>query len=422
MEEQNNQQSNQGMPQQNPPPKDASMRTMSSDVNSMGQTGGGEPKPFVPTDQGTGFSEPPKQPVENQPQQSGWPQESAVVGGVSPEEKKQGEIKADESSFEPPKIEPQENQTGEASAFNPEEGAQDQTPRPETAQIQSPSPEEAPPKGVKEITGKKKSPLIAWVVAFVLVVGIGLGSYFFIFPILFDSPPPAITDHEEAPAPVVVPEEEEEVAIPEEEEEVEEIEEEVAEAPEPVLRTMEMYSFPLNIQADLESEVSIENLEAGGLRQLVEFESTDVPIFKEVVVKYQGEFLSLAGLMDILLPNTFSDETLAEFIPEAYLFVFSNQQGTWPGVIARARNSENLQNLAQIVRNELESSDSLNYLYLTDPGEPGPWADGQVVNFSGRYLPFSIAGASLNVVWLDDYFLISTSWPGATEAGNRMGF
>lgn len=397
-----------------PPPKDSTIRTMPSDVGSMKETGGGEPRPITPSTEE--FNQ------ASQPQVENKETTTPETGDISPNQENQ-QVK-EEFVFEPPKIESQETQNNQQDP-EPEQNLTE--PKQEAHKIQQLQQAEGQPQGDSapevKVIENKRSPLIAWVVAFILVVAVGLGSYFFIFPAIFDtSPPPvAIDDFEEFEEEEVLPflpiDEEDDFIT--EEEDLEE-EEEVFE---PMTRTISSFNFPRAIQSDLESDYNIDEMGAGALRQLIDFESTDVPIFKEVTLQYQGQFLSFAGLTDIMMPGVFSEETLVRFIPDAFLFIYSNDQGSWPGIIAQAQETEDLEELAQLVMDELEANtNSLDNLYLTGPGTPGSWADGQILNYLGRYLPFSQDGASLNVAWLDNYLVIGTNWPGATEAGRRMGF
>ena len=68
--------------------------------------------------------------------------------------------------------------------------------------------------------------------------------------------------------------------------------------------------------------------------------------------------------------------------------------------------------------------ESLKNFFVTDPGTAAAdgFKDGQINLKPARYMLFSQAGAAIDLVWFDNYFMIATNYKAAQEAGKRLGF
>ncbi|MEK9194409.1 MAG: hypothetical protein AAB884_01215, partial [Patescibacteria group bacterium] len=106
-------------------------------------------------------------------------------------------------------------------------------------------------------------------------------------------------------------------------------------------------------------------------------------------------------------------------------FTYANNQGTWPGFVAKLNNTNlfgdiNLAEVQKEISSHFEQSTSLTNLFLVDPGKPGSWQSGNVSGVANRYLSFSQSGASLNYGWIGNVLVISASYDGFKEVVRRL--
>ena len=123
--------------------------------------------------------------------------------------------------------------------------------------------------------------------------------------------------------------------------------------------------------------------------------------------------------MQNILPTLFTEELSAIFEENNFtIFSYSDDQNVWAGYIGKLKADSVIAD-AQSNISQLEQSTELNNLFLTAPGESQEWKDGQVEGVASRYLIFE-NGAALNYAWLNDVFIIGTSYPSFKEAIKKL--
>ena len=108
------------------------------------------------------------------------------------------------------------------------------------------------------------------------------------------------------------------------------------------------------------------------------------------------------------------------FNPDFTFFTYTNASGTWPGFVLKLATGTTADSAKTAIK-KIEMNNELNTLFLVDPGAPKTWKDGKFGTFSGRYLTYSLLGASLNYGWNGDTLIVSTNYAGAQEAAKRTG-
>ncbi|MCP6720157.1 MAG: hypothetical protein KJI72_02410 [Patescibacteria group bacterium] len=347
------------------------VRTSTSDIKSMQESGGGPPRPYTPPPPPTGG------------------EGGQQIPPAAPEKKQ-----SFSQVFKPPQVE------------------------------QSPTPAKLPESsgGMQVGAEKSKKGLFLGILALIIVVGLVAAGYFFVYPFFFQaeevvevpqesvSPPSAeVPTIPEVPAIPEVPE------VPLEGEQVEEeaeVMEEISLTP-----TITEHTSSFKTPADLSEDVDLFALDLGSVRSSIQFTTAEVPIFKELVLKdSEGNFVSFSGLMDALLPAVFSGEVIGVFEPDFTMFAYTDDKGTWPGYVARLRSGAVLSDAEGGV-SQLENDTNITNLFLIDPGSSTTWEGGQTEGVSNRYLTFSQSGAGLNYGWLNnDTLVIGTSYSGFQEA------
>lgn len=367
-----------------PPIQNATMRTMSSDIKSMKDSGGGAPIPYTPS-------------IEKNIPSSQTPIPSTQPAAPIPPKT--------QSPFSQP---PNNLPTKESFSFS---GGVPSSPAPMEQQF--------PPEPIKSGSGAVKG-----IVAFLIVVAIGLAGYFFIYPyfspsvtpqvpsIVVTTPPPV-----EPTTPVTPPETPLQPIVP----------------PSKVLTHTSLFS----VAADATTEAPMRMFSIASLKEAIPFTSVDVPILKEVVFRAgepdgKGVIILFAEFAQLLAPQTFAGDVTKYFEPDFTYFVYSDKNGSWPGFVARFSSQPDLYKegldvtipaTKTKIQGLLESDGgAVSNFFLVNPGTAQHWKDGKINSVSTRYSAFSQVGASFNYGWLpNNLLLISTSYNGAKEAVRRLG-
>ena len=352
------------------------VRTSASDIKSMQESGGGPPRPYTPP--------PPPPPTEGG---SGQKIPSAPT-----------EKQSFSQVFKPP-------------------------------QVEQPSitPAKLPDSlGGMQISDKKsKKGLFLGILALIIVVGVAAAGYFFVYPIFFQTPEeievpqePVSSTPTEIPTVPEVPVVPEVPAVPPEDEQVEEetgILEESSLTP-----TITEHASLFKMSADLSEDASLSAFDLSGVRGATQFTTAEVSVFKEIVLKdSESNFVSLSGLMDVLLAGIFTSDVVGTFEPDFTMFAYTDDKGTWPGYVMKLKSDSVLADVKSSI-SQIESDTNITNLFLTDPGSSATWKSGQVEGVSNRYLTFGQSGAGLNYGWLDNTLVIGTSYPGFQEALKRL--
>ena len=341
-----------------------SLRTIESDVKSIGDSGGSEPRPFTPS---TPKQAPPK-----------------------PEMKKSPKGPSGGGSFTPPN------------------------------NVPSPAPELEKPKK------KSNRGLFIGIIAAIVIVGIAAVVYFFIVPLVSDTEEittpteeeTMTTEETEEGAPPVT-EELEESDVPEETEEV--VTPEEPEVTVPVL-TNEVHASFFKNPADISVDFVISGTGATEIHEKLTFNPTENPLLREVVLKgSENKPVSFEQVASTLAPQFFTSEMTGKFESDFTLFTYTNTAGTWMGLVAKLADGVELGEVQGTMSNLQKDLDLKNF-FVSNPGEMGVWEDGSVKGLPTSLVKFSNEGAALSYTWFDSYLLLSTNLDGAAEAATLLGF
>ncbi len=370
-----------------PPPPEISIRTMKSDLESLKQTGGISPTPktFVP---------PELEKVMQEEKPKAPPAPAAPTPPPPPPAR----------PTPPPAPSP-------AAPLPPRAPMAEKMPPPKI----TPSEFEKP---TKEEMGKteKKSPIIeeesesrfnlrkllVWSGAAVIVIGVGLIGYFYIFPLLFPAqvtpPPPAVTTPTQ---PEPTPEET---------------------SPEPEAPEFREHESLLSNPA----ATSTAQLDSVNLTSLLAALQTEAQTSRpsgslvELILSGENGQISASEALASWLPDR--AETLQNVFEDDFTTaLYYDSDGVWPVYIFNlSLDSSPVE--AQSATLTLESSGALTNLFVNPPGDPNAagFRAGQANGLSTRYLTYSQRGAALNLAWSGDRFIISTSYNGLRQALNNI--
>ena len=342
------------------PSPDVQVRTMASDINSLKETGGQNVKPYTP------------------------PPDS---------------LAKDQQTVEPPPV----KQTPKTQSVPPMSGGSPPSPPSTNLETKSPMKDKKSSKG-----------LAIGIIVFLIIVGLAAIGYFFVLPLISSPDIDTPIDIEEAAPPVDEP-----PLIPSAEEEAPPVEEEepLAEEEPPLTPT---HSSLLQTSADVISEVTLSEINLAAIKEGFDLTTSSEPTFKELIFKdSDDQVLNFAQIMQNILPTLFTEELSAIFEENNFtIFSYSDDQNVWAGYIGKLKADSVIAD-AQSNISQLEQSTELNNLFLTAPGESQEWKDGQVEGVASRYLIFE-NGAALNYAWLNDVFIIGTSYPSFKEAIKKL--
>ena len=339
------------------------VRTMASDVTSMQETGGGMPRPYTPQTQTTAPKETTARPTPISPSQSPINFVDQMVGGIG--------------------------QAGQQTSTTPQ------------------------PKK----TGGGRS-LFGTLLIVIIVVGLIVIGYFFVYPQFINTG----TEKDQGVATTTPP------TLPEETANVPPIPAPETATTSPVVpptapvSTVEVHASFFKTKADLVVDAKLSAFTLEDLKKPIAFETTSVPLFKEIVWKTQeNKPLSFSQIASLIFPNFFTTEKVANFEDDFTLFAYSNTKGTWLGFVVKLKDGVDI-GAIQNSMSTLQKDIGLKNLFLSDPGTMNPWKDGKVRNKPTSLAPFSLQGATISYTWFDRYLLVSSNLEAAEEAGKRLGY
>jgi hypothetical protein len=331
-----------------PPPPEIVLRTMKSDLGGLKESGGAipTPKPFTP------------------------PEIKRVIPSGTP------------PPSLPKKIAPMEF------------GLPNQEKKESTTIIEEPAE-----------TKEKSKKIVLWVVAGIIIIGVGLAGYFIVFPMLFPpqipSPPaPALTEPE-----LTVPEIPEAEVLP------------PTETPlthQSLLRssdtiaTMELTSIDLLSLTNALQQEAKKTLPSGTLAEII---LSDV----------NRRQIPALDVLPSLIPALLSETVKKLFEEDFTAALYYDANGVWPAYILKLSLKASIVEAQATIR-ELEASPNFENLFLASPGtaDTAGFKDGQANNIATRYLAFSKKGAALNFAWSNDKLIISTSYNGLKKILNNL--
>ena len=248
-----------------------------------------------------------------------------------------------------------------------------------------------------ESSSKKKILLVVLVVLLALVLS--AAGYFVVYPILFPNTSPPVVINVPPPAPVT---------------------------PTPPKVEIPKHQSLLIIEAEENKELNLATIDPNSIHLAYLQTSSLRPAsgsMEEVVMLGPGGIpLSASIFFGTLLPD-FPIVNITQNLEDNFSnLLYFDTVGVWPVYIMKIKEGVILSN-AETMMADIEKSTNFKNIYISEPGTPDPiWKSGQVGNKIARYLKFSMTGASLNYVWLGDYFVISTNYNGIKEASRRLGF
>jgi len=339
------------------------VRTMASDAMSMQETGGGMPRPYTPQTQATAPKEPtaPSKPIPSP--QSPINLADQMMGGIT-----------------------QMNQQAPTMA----------------------------PQPIKKSGGRG----LFWTLLIVIVVlGLIAIGYFFVYPQFIKSgaeKTPAVVNQSVTPS--------EEVATIPPAPQIETPTTTPPVAPPQSVSTVDVHASFFKTKADLVFDARLLAFTLDDLKKPIAFETTSVPLFKEVVWKTQeNKPLSFSQVASLLFPDFFTTEKVSNFQDDFTLFSYSNTKGTWLGFVTKLRDGVDV-GIIQKGMNTLQQDAGIKNIFISDPGTMSPWKDGKVRNKPTSLAPFSLQGATISYTWFDKYLLVSSNLEAAEEAAKRLGY
>ncbi|KKU15075.1 hypothetical protein A3A20_02765 [Candidatus Wolfebacteria bacterium RIFCSPLOWO2_01_FULL_45_19] len=253
----------------------------------------------------------------------------------------------------------------------------------------------------------KTAGLIAGII--ILITGFGFLGYYFVYPLIFPSQPELPAIQEPLPSAPLIPPLVEGL--------------EPAETPAPSLVHRSFFTSPANqLEPLVIATVTIENIrEAMAVSAMQTLDANGV---KEIVFETQAGLIIAPEFLSALLPILTQEETSTNFEDDFTAYLYYDQNGVWPGFIFKLKTTAILFETQTIVEKlETVAVSMLKNIYIADPQNPTSaiFLSGQIKGTATKYLPFEVAGASLNYGIISNYFLISSSFGGVQEAANRLG-
>lgn len=268
--------------------------------------------------------------------------------------------------------------------------------------------------GSSEIPKKSGKKAILLIVTLIVIAGIAAAAYFVIIPKFFPaenlsevtpevSPPANVPAEQPSNNETVAPQTESPAAI--------------------VSMPQSLFKNP----ADLQVEAQLGALTVDTFKQALISEAANKPpvasAIKEIIPSVVGNPISFSDTISLFVPELTSAELKAFFDDNFTTFLYYDNNGVWPGFVAKLKTGADAAKAKDYVI-RLENSDELTGLYLVSPGTPNVsgFKMGSASGQSTSYLAFSATGASLNYGWAGDYLIISASYGGYKSALQKLGF
>ena len=352
------------VPLAKPPIADLSMRTMGSDISSMKESGGGEPRPYAPKEVSYSAAPAPMAPAA--------PQAPRPAPGIPPQ--------VDFGNIAPAQAVP--------------------------------------------IVAKPSSGNALFVVLAALITAVGLAAvgYFFIYPQFAAPAAPLTTEQPAAPVeqPAVT---EPTTTAPAATTTAAATSTATAPvAPEaPQLPTVSAHTSLLKTPADFSSEATLSSVTLDAIKTALASSPVEVPVLREITLKNDaGKVYAFSVVAPLFMPSVFSTTTLAFFSPDASIITYTDKAGTWPAFVLQLASGADA-TAAKAAIAKIEAGQDYISLYSIAPGSPTSWKDGKVGTAAARYIAFSTKGVAFNYTWIGDKLVLSSSYAGAQEIAKRLG-
>ncbi len=346
-----------------PPPPEINLRTMNSDIQSMKETGGSNPIPksFTPPE---------------------------IIKPQAPIAPKYTPPSSMPAAPKPTFVPPPTNFSSVPKTVSPAQFAtSEELNKPSDVKVLSESESES---------GKPKAAKRIALLGSVIVVGVifALLGYYVIFPKLYPPQTPAPVTYqpqEQTPAQTETPQ---------------------PETTTPEARTPFTHSSLLKV-TDASADVTLPAISLSAITNALLQEADKVAspgALVEVAFKDAISAVPAGAFLSALLPDVASQIT--SYIEQDFTTaLYYDAKGAWPVFVLKAKANTSAQQ--GVITAAIESSTNLKNLYVSDPGTAGTFKTGQVGGNASRYLSYSNPGASLNLIWKNNSFIISSSYDAA---------
>lgn len=353
-----------------PPPPEITLRTMKSDLDSLKQTGGANPtpKPFTPPEIKSSPITPPTPPPAPP-----TPPTPPAAPKISP------------TNF--PFQKPEEKKVSLEQFSKPDE----------LSKIGAPKTIPGLPPATP---GSSKKIKLIILISVLLVVGIGsaLLGYYVIFPKFF--PSETITETTSEPETNQFTEN----TLPTEE-------------VTPIENLIIHQSFVSTISSSVApiavtDSISLKN----SIFQESQKTAANDSLAEVVLQNQQATAISSNKILPMIFPE-FSAESLIGLEDDFTFVLYYDANGVWPAYVFKIKPEFTAAQIQNSINGIIETSNGLKNLFISDPGTANVagFKTGQTSGIATRYLTFTKAGASLNLAWTNDKFIISSSYNGAKK-------
>jgi len=270
-------------------------------------------------------------------------------------------------------------------------------------EIKTPGPELSKGPIIEEETsGNNMKKILTWVGAIIVAVAVGFAGYFYVFPMLFPS--------QEVPAPVITPpittsnDQEAGLEIP----------------TAGLLSAQPIVHESLLSGTDSVAPISVTVPDMATIKSALNTEATkELPsgsLIEATLSDSNGQ-IALSSILPMLVPE-FSSETVKNIFADDFtVALYYDANGVWPIYVMKLSMEASIVE-AQSAMNELEKSSGLANFFLKSPGiaDSAGFKSGKANDVPARYLNFSQKGAAIDLAWVNDKFIISTSYNGLKKA------
>lgn len=238
------------------------------------------------------------------------------------------------------------------------------------------------------LSPKKGNRGIWIVIGLVVVVGLGALGYFVVYPLLFPAASPV------TPTPSPLP------------------------SPSPAFLHRSLFSIPASAQTMLKLEPTDRTTILQALGAVAEQGILTGSSQELIIVHTDGSQIRLSSYLPAF--GVFSADQLALWFEDDFTaFLFYDDLGVWPGYVFKVKpgmSSEEIKSsLAQLETIPLEP------FFLENPGTFGVFRDGNVNGHPNRYAAGEMPGAALEYLIVNDFVILTTSYPAAQEAVHLLG-
>lgn len=267
-------------------------------------------------------------------------------------------------------------------------------------EIKTPGPELSKgPMIEEEPSGNSMKKILMWIGIAVVAVAVGFGGYYYVFPLLFPA--------QEVPAPVInTP-----VETPSNDQGAG-LEIPIAELP----SAQPLVHESLLSSVDSVVSVSVATPDLSVMKSALSAEAAkELPsgsLIETTLNDSKGQ-LALSSILPMMLPE-FSPEVVKSVFAEDFtVALYRDANGVWPIYVMKLSLEASIIE-AQSIMNDLEKSAGLANFFLKSPGTASSagFKSGKAGDALTRYITFSQGGAALNTAWVNDKFIISTSYNG----------